>query len=218
VTEEKFSATELEAGRKLFARTCVFTRAVANVEGLPEEGAAEIAFIGRSNVGKSSLVNALTGQKALARASNTPGRTQELIFFDLDGALTLVDMPGYGFAAAPKAKAEAWTALARAYLRGRARLARALVLIDSRRGVKDIDIGTMKALDTSAVSYAVVLTKIDQVKPAERAALEAATLEHLRKRPAAYPHVFVTSSQDGDGIADLRAAILVWLEERSNRV
>ena len=217
MSEQTFTPAALEAARKLFARPCDFTRAVANVEGLPEAGAPEIAFIGRSNVGKSSLVNALVGQKALARASNTPGRTQELIFFDLDGALTLVDMPGYGFAVAPKTKAEAWTNLARAYLRGRAPLLRALVLIDGRRGVKDIDVETMKALDASAVSYAVVLTKIDQVKVGEHAALEAATVEHLRKRPAAYPYVFVTSSQDGDGIAELRAAILTWLEERSNR-
>ena len=204
----------VEAGRKLFAKPCDFFYAAAKIDGLPPETRPEIAFIGRSNVGKSSLVNALTGQKALARASNTPGRTQELIFFNMGDALNLVDMPGYGFAAAPKTKAESWTKLVRAYLRGRATLVRALILIDSRRGVKDIDIETMKALDASAVSYAAVLTKIDEVKPAERVALEAATLEHLRKRPAAYPHVFLTSSREGEGIADLRAAIARWLGER----
>ena len=204
----------VEAGRKLFAKPCDFFYAAAKIDGLPPETRPEIAFIGRSNVGKSSLVNALTGQKALARASNTPGRTQELIFFNLGDAINLVDMPGYGFAAAPKKTAEAWSQLVRAYLRGRATLVRALILIDSRRGVKDIDIETMKALDTSAVSYAAVLTKIDEVKPNVRAELEAATLEHLRKRPAAYPHVFMTSSREGEGIAELRAAIARWLNER----
>ena len=205
-----------EAGRRLFAKPCDFFYAAAKIDGLPPETRPEIAFIGRSNVGKSSLVNALTGQKALARASNTPGRTQELIFFNLGDMLNLVDMPGYGFAAAPKKTAEAWSQLVRAYLRGRATLVRALILIDSRRGVKDIDTETMKALDTSAVSYAAVLTKTDEVNPTERAALEAATLEHLRKRPAAYPHVFMTSSREGEGIADLRAAVARWLAERGD--
>jgi GTP-binding protein len=211
------SADEIEAGRKLFARPCVFVRAVADVPGLPVSTVPELAFIGRSNVGKSSLVNAVTGQKALARASNTPGRTQELIFFDLDGALTLVDMPGYGFAAAPKAKAEAWTRLARAYLRGRVNLMRALVLVDSRHGVKPIDLETMKALDSAAVSYAIVLTKIDEVKAADRAAAEENALAAIAKRPAAYPRVFPTSAHDGLGVPELRTAIVGWLAERQAR-
>ena len=194
MTSAAESAASLEAGRLLFAKRCEFWLAVADADGLPANIMPEIAFIGRSNVGKSSLVNALTGQKALARSSNTPGRTQELIFFNLGDALTLVDMPGYGYAAAPKAKAAAWTILARKYLRGRANLMRALVLIDARHGVKPNDVETMKALDASAVSYAIVLTKIDEVKAADRAAREEATLEALRKRAAAYPRVFATST------------------------
>ncbi len=156
-----FSAEAIEAGRKLFAASCEFFFAAAKSDGLPPIGAPEIAFAGRSNVGKSSLINALTGRSALARTSHTPGRTQELIFFDLGGRLNLVDMPGYGYAAVAKQKSASWGALARDYLRGRPSLMRAFVLIDGRRGIKDSDAATMTALDAAAVSYAVVLTKRD---------------------------------------------------------
>jgi GTP-binding protein len=209
-----FPAEAIEAGRKLFAAPCAFFFAVARSDGLPPIGAPEIAFAGRSNVGKSSLINALTGRSGLARASRTPGRTQELIFFDLGGRLTLVDMPGYGYAAAAKEKSAAWGALARDYLRGRPTLMRAFVLVDGRHGLKDNDEATMKALDAAAVSYAVVLTKRDEVKDADRPIRLAATLEALRKHPAAYPEAFFTSSRTGEGVAELRAHITLMLAER----
>ena len=204
----------IEAGRKLFAGPCAFAFAAARVEGLPPIGAPEIAFAGRSNVGKSSLINALTGRSGLARTSNTPGRTQELIFFDLGGRLRLVDMPGYGYAAAPKEKSAAWARLIRDYLRGRPSLMRVFVLVDGRHGLKDSDEATMTALDASAVSYAVVLTKGDEVKPAARPARLAETIERLRKRPAAYPDVFFTSARAGEGLAELRAHVATLLAER----
>jgi GTP-binding protein len=204
---ERFSAEAIEAGRKLFAGPCDFFFAAAKSDGLPPIGAPEIAFAGRSNVGKSSLINALTGRSALARTSHTPGRTQELIFFDLGGRLTLVDMPGYGYAAVGKAKSASWGALVRDYLRGRPSLMRAFVLVDGRHGLKDSDEATMKALDAAAVSYAVVLTKRDEVKGADQPARVAATLEALRKHPAAYPEIFFTSSRTGEGVAELRAHI-----------
>ena len=213
---EAASASEwTEAGRKLFAGPCEFIFAAARSDGLPPAGPPEIAFAGRSNVGKSSLVNALTGRSALARTSRTPGRTQELIFFDLDGKARLVDMPGYGYAAVAKAKFVAWGALARDYLRGRASLARVFVLVDGRHGLKDKDHETMRALDSAAVSYAVVLTKGDEVKAADRGARIAATLEGLRKHVAAYPEVLLTSARTGDGVAELRARIAQLLAERS---
>jgi GTP-binding protein len=205
----------IEAGRKLFAAPCDFAFAAAQVEGLPPIGAPEIAFAGRSNVGKSSLINALTGRSGLARTSNTPGRTQELIFFDLGGRLRLVDMPGYGYAVAAKEKSAAWGRLVRDYLRGRPSLMRVFVLVDGRHGLKDSDEATMTALDASAVSYAVVLTKGDEVKPALRPARLAETLEALRKRPAAYPEAFFTSARAGEGLAELRAHIATLLVERS---
>jgi GTP-binding protein len=214
---ETFSAEAIEAGRKLFAGPCDFVFAAARSDGLPPIGAPEIAFAGRSNVGKSSLINALTGRTGLARASHTPGRTQELIFFDLGGRLTLVDMPGYGYAAVAKEKSAAWVKLARDYLRGRPSLMRAFVLIDGRHGLKDSDEETMKALDAAAVSYAVVLTKRDEVKAADQPSRVAATLEALRKRPAAYPQVFFTSARTGEGIAELRAHIAMLLAERGER-
>jgi GTP-binding protein len=204
-----------EAGRRLFAGPCDFFFAAAEVEGLPPVGPPEVAFAGRSNVGKSSLINALTGRSGLARTSNTPGRTQELIFFDLNGKATLVDMPGYGYAAVARAKSASWGRLARDYLRGRPSLLRVFVLVDGRHGLKDSDHETMKLLDAAAVSYAVVLTKRDEVKTADRDAHVAATLEGVRKHVAAFPEVLFTSARSGEGVAELRAHIARLLAERS---
>lgn len=203
-----------EAGRKLFAGPCEFIFAAARADGLPAIGAPEIAFAGRSNVGKSSLINALTGRTTLARTSRTPGRTQELIFFDLGGKARLVDMPGYGYAAVAKSKSASWSELARDYLRGRPSLARVFVLVDGRHGLKQSDHDTMRALDAAAVSYAVVLTKGDEVEAVDHDARIAATIEGLRKRVAAYPEVLLTSSRSGDGVAELRAHIARLLAER----
>ncbi|MFZ0604101.1 MAG: ribosome biogenesis GTP-binding protein YihA/YsxC [Roseiarcus sp.] len=203
-----------EAGRKLFAGDCEFIFAAARSDGLPPIGPPEIAFAGRSNVGKSSLINALTGRSSLARTSRTPGRTQELIFFDLGGKARLVDMPGYGYAAVAKSKSASWGELARDYLRGRPSLARVFVLIDGRRGLKESDHETMRALDGAAVSYAAVLTKGDEVKAVDRDARIAATLEALSKHVAAYPEVFLTSARAGEGIAELRAHVARLLAER----
>jgi GTP-binding protein len=208
------NAALIEAGRKLFAGPCDFFFAAAKSDGLPPIGAPEIAFAGRSNVGKSSLVNALTGRQSLARTSNTPGRTQELIFFDLGKQLTLVDMPGYGYAAVNKNKVASWGQLMRDYLRGRSALMRAFVLVDGRHGLKDSDIATMKLLDASAVSYAIVLTKRDEVKLADQQTRVDATLEALRTHPAAYPGTFFTSSRTGEGIPELRGHIMQLMRER----
>ena len=205
----------VEAGRKLFAGPCDFVFAAAGSDGLPPVGAPEVAFAGRSNVGKSSLVNALTGRNSLARTSHTPGRTQELIFFDLDGKATLVDMPGYGYAAVSKAKSASWGRLVRDYLRGRPTLLRVFVLVDGRHGFKESDRDTMRLLDASAVSYAVVLTKRDEVKAAEQNARVEATLEALRKHVAAYPEVIFTSARTGEGVSELRAHIARLLGERT---
>ncbi len=206
----------IEAGRKLFAGDWRFVWAAPSIETLPPMGAVEVAFAGRSNVGKSSLINALTGRNALARTSHTPGRTQELIFFDgpEKAGLRLVDMPGYGYAAAPKAKVASWTALIHQFLQGRATLARVYVLIDARHGLKDVDLDVLKTLDKAAVSYQVVLTKADQVNPAELEARMAETAAALAKHPAAFPQVLATSSRSGEGVPDLRAAIVRLLAER----
>jgi GTP-binding protein len=209
------SATDwTEAGRKLFAGPCDFFFAAAQVEGLPPVGPPEVAFAGRSNVGKSSLINALTGRSGLARASHTPGRTQELIFFDLHGKATLVDMPGYGYAAVAKSKSASWGRLIQDYLRGRPSLLRVFLLVDGRHGLKDSDHETMRMLDSAAVSYAVALTKRDEVKASEQDARVAATLEGVRKHVAAYPEVLFTSARSGEGMAELRAHIAKLLAER----
>ena len=211
---DKFTREEIEAGRKLFSSDWRFVVAAGSAVSLPPMRGAEIAFAGRSNVGKSSLINALTGRKALARTSRTPGRTQELIFFSGGGRLKVVDMPGYGYAAAARGKIAAWTQLIHAYLRGRANLARIYVLVDARRGLKDTDKPMFEALGQAAVSHQVVLTKCDTVTPAELSARIVEVETALTKRPAAYPIVLATSVQDGRGIPELRAAIARLLKEQ----
>jgi GTP-binding protein len=200
-------AEAAEAARRLFAGPCDFVRGVRELDGLPAADRPEVCFAGRSNVGKSSLINALTGRRSLARTSNTPGRTQELNFFALGSLLYLVDLPGYGHAEAPRPLVLRWQALLRAYLAGRATLRRAFLLIDSRHAVKPVDEEIMALLDRAAVSFQVVLTKADKPKPAVLAASLAATAEALARHPAAHPEIHVTSSERGSGIAGLRAAI-----------
>jgi len=203
---------ELERGRRLFAGPCDFVAGAAALDQIPAATLLEIAFAGRSNVGKSSLVNALTGRKTLARVSHTPGRTQQLNFFRLGGLVMLVDLPGYGFAKVAKSKVQSWTELTRDYLRGRSSLRRVCVLVDARHGLKEVDRDAMQLLDESAVSYQVVLTKADEPKAGALAATRAGVVAELAKRRAAHPEVLVTSAHDGSGIAELRA-ILAGLAE-----
>jgi GTP-binding protein len=212
--EGEFSSTELDIGRRLFAGEWDFLSAASSLKSLPAMAAPEIAFAGRSNVGKSSLINALTGRKALARTSNTPGRTQQLIFFNGPKELILVDMPGYGYAATAKTKIAAWTALIHEYLRGRATLARVYVLVDARHGLKSADDAILDALSKAAVSHEIVLTKSDQVDEAELAERIGAVKAAIKKRPAAFPEVITTSSHTGAGMPELRAAIARLLIER----
>ncbi len=202
-------AADVEFGRWLFAQECLFMRGVVNMDGLPAAEMPEIAFAGRSNVGKSSLVNALTGRKTLARVSNTPGRTRELNFFALAGVLSLADLPGYGYARIERKQVETWTKLIFRYLRGRPTLKRVMVLVDSRHGLKPSDETAMEALDEAAVSYQIVLTKIDKLKTAELAAVLADTTAKAAKHPAAHPVIAPTSSETGFGIAELRGLVAV---------
>jgi GTP-binding protein len=214
ISDGEFSHADIARGEALCKGPCVFVKGVTRMEDLPRDGRPEIAFAGRSNVGKSSLINALTGRKALARISRTPGRTQELIFFTGPGTLRIVDMPGYGYAAAAKSKIAAWTELIHAYLRGRANLLRVYVLVDARHGLKPTDAPTLDALSQAAVSHQIVLTKTDDLKPPELAARIAEVEAALAKRPAAFPQVIATSAQEGTGIPELRAAIARLLAER----
>lgn len=224
VSDAEFSPTQrtaefLEAGRKLFAEPCEFLWAAASVESLPPPAGPEIAFAGRSNVGKSSLLNALAGRKSLARTSHTPGRTRELNFFGLggdlkDAKLRLVDMPGYGYAAAPKDRIAAWTRLMQDFLRGRAPLLRCFVLVDGRHGLKPPDHEMMDLLDRCALSYQIVLTKRDEVKDAEADRRVEEILAAIAKRPAAYPSAAFTSSRSAEGVAGLRAAIARLIAEQ----
>lgn len=195
----------IEAGRLLFAGQCDFTAAAQNLDALPPLGLPEIAFAGRSNVGKSSLVNALTGRRTLARTSQTPGRTRQLIFFALSNRLQLVDLPGYGYAKAPKTDIKAWTKLTRQFLAGRQTLQRLLLLIDSRRGVQDADKQMMELMNDAAVSWAVVLTKCDKLKAGQKKEVTEKTAEMVQKQIAAFPHIWQTSSETGEGIIALRA-------------
>jgi len=202
-----FDQAVLEAGGRLFRRPCRFVRGVLELAQMPEPNMSEVTFAGRSNVGKSSLINALTGHGGLARTSDTPGRTQEINFFDLDGRMMLTDLPGYGFAQAPKDKVDTWTDFIRLYLKGRPNLRRAFVLIDSRHGLKENDRAIMKLMDDSAVNYQIVMTKADKVKPGPLVQVRDAIAAELTKHVAAHPDIIVTSSADGSGLDTLRAAL-----------
>lgn len=205
-----FEVEALKRANWLFAQPCEFLLGVANLNQLPASPLPEIAFVGRSNVGKSSLVNALTGRTTLAKTSNTPGRTQQLNFFNLAGQLMLVDLPGYGYAKVPEQQKVDWVVLLKKYLRGRQQLRRVCLLIDSRHGIKDSDIDMMKLLDDTAVIYQVILTKADKISKAEQEKVLAATLLGLKKRPAAHPQVLLTSSEKRLGVETLRTELAAF--------
>jgi GTP-binding protein len=205
---DDFTAEELEAARVLFAHEVSFMMGAVAIAGLPPADLPEVAFAGRSNVGKSTLINAVAGRLHLARASNSPGRTREVNFFVADQKLRLVDLPGYGFARASRGDVKKFQNLGRDYLRGRPNLKRAYLLIDARHGLKDVDAEALDAFDIAAVSYQIVLTKADKLKPAEVAAVVERTLRAIAKRPAAFPRVLATSSEKGTGIPELRAEIV----------
>ena len=203
--ETVYNDNDIERGRRLFAQECNFLLGTDSLQQLPQPSLPEVAFVGRSNVGKSSLVNALTGRKTLARTSNTPGRMQQLNFFNLGGQLILVDLPGYGYAKAPKKQVFAWTKTLKAFLRGRVPLRRICLLIDARHGLKDVDREMMDLMDGAAVVYQIVMTKIDKAKHQVLSDVIIATQKELLTRPAAYPILFRTSSLDKLGLLDLRA-------------
>jgi len=215
--EPEPDAEALEAGRLLFAAPATFLLSATSADQVPASDLPEVAFAGRSNVGKSSLVNALTGRTTLAKTSATPGRTQTLNFFDLGGRAMLVDLPGYGFAKAPKADVERWTRLTRAYLRGRPQLRRVLLLVDARHGVKANDLEVMTALDTAAVSYQVVLTKADKLLAGPLRRVEEAVAATIARHVAAHPVTITTSSETGQGIAELRAGIAALADTSARR-
>jgi GTP-binding protein len=200
-------AEAIEAGRKLFARECRFVAGAAALDQIPPTVLPEVAFAGRSNVGKSSLVNALTGRRTLAKVSHTPGRTQQVNFFELGERLLLVDMPGYGYAQASKQKVKAWTDLIRLYLKGRPMLRRVSLLIDARHGLKDVDRSLMKLMDEAAQSYQLVLTKADQLKPEALDTTREDLGAEIARHPAAHPEIIATSARDGQGVPELRAAL-----------
>jgi len=208
IDELAFTDDEIEAARVLFAQPCLFMMGAVKMDGMPTADFPEVAFAGRSNVGKSSLINGLVNQNHLARASNSPGRTREVNFFVLAEKLRLVDLPGYGFARVSKTVADKFQDLGRAYLRGRVNLKRVYLLIDARHGLKAVDAEALDALDVAAVSYQIVLTKADKIKPTELAEVAAQTAEEVRKRPAAHPDILETSSETGLGIPELRAAVI----------
>ena len=206
-SEQDTSKAKLEEGRLLFARDVDFMKSAVSLETLPSPDLPEVCFAGRSNVGKSSLINALTNRKGLARASNTPGRTRELNYFNVDGRLFLVDLPGFGYARASKTDIAKWTILTKAYLRGRAGLRRVFLLIDSRHGIKPSDIEVMEMLDEAAVTYQIILTKTDKVKKNDLIKITEKTLKFIAKRPAAFPIIIATSSEKKNGLDILRAEI-----------
>ncbi|GJL85751.1 MAG: putative GTP-binding protein EngB [Micavibrio sp.] len=210
--EQEFSQQDLEQARKLFAGPCDFVLGVAGLEQLPAADRAEVAFAGRSNVGKSTLVNALTGRNTLAKTSNTPGRTQQLNYFNLGGALYMVDMPGYGYAKVSKKQRDDWNKLIKKYLRGRPSLRCVLILVDGRHGLKDSDVELMKMLDETAVSYRIVLTKTDKVKDQDLEKVMASVQEKIKKQAAAFPIISVTSALKTVGIEELQAAIASYVD------
>ena len=208
--ETRGAAAKASDGAWLFAQECGFVAGADKLEILPAPGLPEVAFAGRSNVGKSSLLNALTGRKHLARVSNTPGRTQQINFFDLGGHLMLVDLPGHGYAQVSKSKVKGWTRMTEAFVRGRPNLRRVLLLVDSKVGTKEADDTLMDLMDESGLSYQIVMTKVDRLKPAELQKMQSRLAAKLGKRPACHPEIPLTSAEDGTGIAELRQALAAF--------